>query len=49
LEGGGDRVRLSHDLERDAIVSGVIDPWKHTNAKRQACRKPRVRRKQRTD
>jgi|SRR6516165_485072 len=34
LEGGGDRVRLSRQLERDAIDSGHVKPWRHTNAKR---------------
>jgi hypothetical protein len=34
LPGGGDRVRLSRQLERDAIEAGLVDPWKHTNAKR---------------
>jgi hypothetical protein len=34
LEGGGDRVRLSRALERDAIDAGYIEPWQHTNAKR---------------
>jgi hypothetical protein len=32
LEGGGDRVRLSRQLERDAIEAGLVDPWKRTNA-----------------
>lgn len=40
LEGGGDRVRLSRDLERDAIDAGAIEPWQHTNAKRSTGRKP---------
>ena len=39
LTGGGDRVRLSRQLERDAIEAGLVDPWKHTNAKRSAQRK----------
>jgi hypothetical protein len=39
LDGGGDRVRLSRDLERDAIGAGAVEPWKHTNAKRSAGRK----------
>jgi len=39
LDGGGDRVRLSRDLERDAIEAGAIDPWQHTNAKRSDERK----------
>lgn len=34
LEGGGDRVRLSRNLERDAIEAGIVEPWQHTNAKR---------------
>jgi hypothetical protein len=34
LEGGGDRVRLSRDLERDAIEAEYVWPWVHTNAKR---------------
>ena len=40
LEGGGDRVRLSRDLERDAIEAGYVEPWQHTNARRAAERKP---------
>jgi len=28
----GDRVRLSRDLERDAISAGYVEPWQHTNA-----------------
>jgi hypothetical protein len=39
LEGGGDRVRLSRELERDAIEAGVVEPWKHTNARRSNMRK----------
>jgi hypothetical protein len=39
LQGGGDRVRLSRQLERDAIEAGLVDPWKHTNAKRSDQRK----------
>jgi hypothetical protein len=39
LPGGGDRVRLSRQLERDAIEAGLVQPWKHTNAKRSAQRK----------
>ena len=35
LEGGGDRVRLSRQLERDAIDFGYVKPWRHTYAKRQ--------------
>ncbi len=34
LEGGGDRVRLSRDLERDAIEAGFVEAWQHTYAKR---------------
>jgi len=34
LPGGGDRVRLSRELERDAIEAGYVEPWRHTNAKR---------------
>ena len=34
LEGGGDRVRLSRQLERDAIDFGYVKPWRHTYAKR---------------
>ena len=34
LEGGGDRVRLSRALERDAIEAGYVDAWQHTNARR---------------
>jgi Helix-turn-helix len=39
LDGGGDRVRLSRELERDAIEAGAVEPWKHTNAKRSDVRK----------
>lgn len=39
LPGGGDRVRLSRQLERDAIEAGLVEPWKHTNAKRSNQRK----------
>jgi hypothetical protein len=39
LDGGGDRVRLSRDLERDAIGAGYVEPWKHTNARRSPERK----------
>jgi hypothetical protein len=39
LKGGGDRVRLSRDLERDAISAGRIENWQHTNARRSAERK----------
>src|SRR5262249_20089963 len=34
LPGGGDRVRLSRQLERDAIEAGYVEPWRHTYAKR---------------
>ena len=34
LPGGGDRVRLSRELERDAIEAGYVQPWQHTNARR---------------
>jgi hypothetical protein len=27
-------VRLSRDLERDAIEAGYVEAWKHTNARR---------------
>jgi hypothetical protein len=40
LDGGGDRVRLARDLERDAITAGYVEPWQHTNARRSAERKP---------
>jgi hypothetical protein len=39
LDGGGDRARLSRDLERDAISAGYVEPWQHTNARRSAERK----------
>jgi hypothetical protein len=39
LDGGGDRVRLSLDLERDAIDAGYVEPWQHTNARRSSERK----------
>ena len=38
LEGGGDRVRLSRDLERDAVEAGLVEPWQHTNARRKHIR-----------
>jgi hypothetical protein len=45
LPGGGDRVRLSRELERDAVEAGYVEPWQHTNAKRSVEEKPyRVRR-----
>lgn len=34
LDGGGDRVRLSRELERDAIEAGYVERWQHTYAKR---------------
>src|SRR2546430_4636814 len=37
--GGGDRVVLSRDLERDAVEAGLVEPWQHTNAKRSSVRK----------
>ena len=39
LPGGGDRVRLSEALERDAIAAGHVGPWQKTNAKRSTERK----------
>lgn len=39
LSGGGDRVRLSRELERDAINDGLVEPWPHENAKRSPNRK----------
>jgi Helix-turn-helix len=39
LEGGGDRVRLSRELELDAIEQALVEPWQRTNAKRKADRK----------
>jgi hypothetical protein len=45
LEGGGDRVRLSRELERDAIDAGYVELWRHSNARRSSERKPyRLRR-----
>lgn len=41
IEGGGDRVRLSRELERDAIEAGLVEDWRRTNAKRSAERKER--------
>jgi hypothetical protein len=40
LPGGGDRVRLSRELERDAVEAGYVEPWRHTNAKRSVEEKP---------
>jgi hypothetical protein len=39
IEGGGDRVRLSRELERDAIEAGLVGAWQRTNAKRSLDRK----------
>jgi hypothetical protein len=36
----GDRVRLSRDLERDAIDAGYVQDWQRTNARRAPERKP---------
>ena len=45
IEGGGDRVRLSRELERDAIEAGFVEAWQHSNARRSSGRKPyRLRR-----
>jgi hypothetical protein len=45
LPGGGDRIRLSRELERDAIEAGYVKPWRHSYAKRSAEERPyRVRR-----
>ena len=32
-------MRLSRELERDAIEAGYVEPWQHTNARRSAVRK----------
>jgi hypothetical protein len=40
LAGGGDRVRLSRELERDAILASYVTPWQRTNARLGASRKP---------
>jgi hypothetical protein len=40
LPGGGDRVRLSRELERDAIEAGYVEAWQHTNARRSLARRP---------
>ena len=38
-------MRLSHDLELDAVDAGYVQDWQHSNAKRSADRKPyRLRR-----
>jgi hypothetical protein len=45
LQGGGDRVRLSRALERDAIEASYVDAWQHSNARRSPERRrhrPRV-------
>lgn len=34
LDGGGDRVRLSRDLERDAVEAVYVEPWRHTYGRR---------------
>jgi hypothetical protein len=39
LEGGGDRVRLSRELELYAFQACLVEPWQRTNAKRKADRK----------
>lgn len=39
LDGGGDRVRLSRELARDAIDAGLVEPWQHSNATRSHSRK----------
>jgi hypothetical protein len=39
LDGGGDRVRPSLDLKRDAIEARYIKPWQKTNARRAKVRK----------
>jgi hypothetical protein len=44
LPGGGDRVRLSRELERDAIEAGYVEAWQHTNAKRSLSRRKPHRR-----
>jgi hypothetical protein len=41
LPGGGDRVRLTGELERDAVAAGYIEPWRKTYAQRM----PRTARK----
>src|SRR5262249_26935880 len=40
LPGGGDRIRLSRQLERDAVEAGDVRPWQHTNAKRKTHSSP---------
>jgi hypothetical protein len=44
LLGGGDRVRLSRELERDAVEAGYVAVWQHSNARRSLGRKPYRRR-----
>jgi hypothetical protein len=44
LPGGGDRVRLSRELERDAIEAGYVEAWQHTNARRSPSRRKPQRR-----
>ena len=39
LDGGGDRVRLSRELERDFTEAAFVAPWVHTNARRSTLRK----------
>lgn len=39
LDGDGDRVRLSRELERDAIDAALVEPWQHSNATRSHSRK----------
>ena len=39
LPGGGDRVRLSRQLERDSVEAGYVASWQHTNARRSLARK----------
>jgi hypothetical protein len=39
LVGGGDRVRLSEGLKRDAIAAKYVEPWTQTNARRGTERK----------
>jgi hypothetical protein len=44
LPGGGDRVRLSRELERDAMEAGYVEAWQHTNARRSLTRRKPQRR-----
>lgn len=48
LDGGGDRVRLSRDLEAESIAGGFLKPWRHSNARRNHQRKPYQRRDKRS-